>query len=77
MLSDMNGLSGWVVVCGNKEDSEREYAVTIGDDENDDDQALRGCAEMDEGEESRSCGQVSYRHFVRVRLCPQQQPCCR
>ena len=40
MLSDMNGLSGWVVVCGNKEDSEREYAVTIGDDENDDDDKI-------------------------------------
>ena len=43
MLSDVDGLSGWVVVCGKKEGSKREYAVAIGDDENDDDQALRGC----------------------------------
>ena len=43
MLSDMNGLSRCVVVCGKKEGSKREYAVVIGDDENDDDQALRGC----------------------------------
>ena len=43
VLSDMNGLSRCVVVCGKKEGSKREYAVVIGDDENDDDQALRGC----------------------------------
>ena len=38
VLSDMNGLSRCVVVCGKKEGSKREYAVAIGDDENDDDQ---------------------------------------